>query len=62
MLLAEVHQTQKVTKMSDSTAQQSPPTNSRLMLLGTLLVGIVATFVVVYSLTNRPRNTSATPL
>jgi protein SCO1/2 len=32
------------------------------MLLGTLLVGIVATFVVVYSLTNRPRNTSATPI
>lgn len=48
--------------MSDSTAQQSSPTNSRLVLLGTLLVGIVATFVVVYALTNRPRNTSAVPI
>lgn len=46
--------------MSDSTAQQPSPTNSRLVLLGTLIVGIVATFVVIYALTNRPRNT-ATP-
>ncbi len=47
--------------MSDSTSQQPPPTNSRLVLLGTLLVGIVATFVVIFALTNRPRNT-ATPI
>ncbi|MBI1281236.1 MAG: redoxin domain-containing protein [Anaerolineaceae bacterium] len=47
--------------MSDNTAQQPSPTNSRLVLLGTLVVGIVATFVVVYALTNRPRNT-ATPI
>jgi protein SCO1/2 len=48
-------------KMSDSTAPQSTPTNSRLVLLGTLLVGVVATFVVLYALTNRQR-TAATPI
>ena len=47
--------------MSDSTVPQPSPTNSRLVLLGTLLVGVVATFVVLYALTNRPRN-AATPI
>ena len=46
--------------MSDGTLPQSPSTNSRLVLLSTLLVGIVATFVVIYALTNRPR-AAATP-
>ncbi len=45
--------------MSDNTIHQ-PPVNNRLVLLGTLLVGIVATFVVLYALTNRPR-TLGTP-
>lgn len=48
--------------MSDGTIQQSSSTQSRLVLLGTLLVGIVATFIVIYALTNRPRNTAATPI
>jgi protein SCO1 len=47
--------------MSNGTVSQSTPTNSRLVLLGTLLVGVVATFVVLYALTNRPR-TAATPI
>ncbi len=47
--------------MSDGTIPQPSSTNSRLVLLGTLLVGIVATFVVIYALTNRPRAT-ATPI
>jgi protein SCO1/2 len=47
--------------MSDSTVPQPTLTNSRLMLLGTLLVGVVATFVVLYALTNRAR-TAATPI
>ncbi len=42
--------------MSDGSVSQPTPTNSRLVLLGTLLVGVVATFVVLYALTNRPRN------
>ena len=42
--------------MSDGTAPQPTSTNSRLVLLGTLLVGVVATFVVLYALTNRARN------
>ncbi len=46
--------------MSNGTLPQSSSTNSRLVLLSTLLVGIVATFVVVYALTNRPR-AAATP-
>lgn len=46
--------------MADSTVPQPTPTNSRLVLLGTLLVGVVATFVVLYALTNRTR-TAATP-
>jgi len=47
--------------MSDSTVPQSNSSQSRLVLLGTLLVGVVATFVVLYALTNRPRN-AATPI
>ncbi|MBA3872120.1 MAG: SCO family protein [Anaerolineae bacterium] len=47
--------------MSDNTSPQPTPTNSRLMLLGTLLVGVIATFVVLYALSNRPRNL-ATPV
>jgi len=47
--------------MSDGTIPQPPSGNSRLVLLGTLLVGIIATFVVIYALTNRPR-TAATPI
>ncbi len=47
--------------MSDGTVSQSPSTNSRLVLLGTLLVGVVATFVVLLALTNRPRS-AATPI
>ena len=42
--------------MSNSATPQPTPTNSRLVLLGTLLVGVVATFVVLYALTNRTRN------
>ncbi len=47
--------------MSDGTVSQSPSTNSRLVLLGTLLVGVVATLVVLLALTNRPRS-AATPI
>src|SRR3954452_23949781 len=47
--------------MSDSTVPQPTSTNSRLVLLGTLLVGVIATFVVLYALTNRPHN-AATPI
>jgi protein SCO1 len=42
--------------MSDNPVPQSTPANNRLVLLGTLLVGIISTFVVLYALTNRPRN------
>ncbi|MCA0455937.1 MAG: SCO family protein [Chloroflexi bacterium] len=42
--------------MSDNSTPQSIPANNRLVLLGTLLVGIISTFVVLYALTNRPRN------
>src|SRR4051794_25206579 len=47
--------------MSDSTAPQPTSPNSRLVLLGTILVGVIATFVVLYALTNRAR-TVATPI
>lgn len=39
--------------MSDQVVQPTPPQPSRLVLLGTLLVGIVATFVVLYALSSR---------
>ena len=42
--------------MSDGSAPQPSPTNSRMMLLGTLVVGVVSLFVVLYALTNRTRN------
>ena len=42
--------------MSDNSAPQPAPANNRLILLGTLLVGIISTFVVLYALTNRPRS------
>lgn len=42
--------------MSENSAPQSTPANNRLVLLGTLVVGIISTFVVLYALTNRPRN------
>ena len=47
--------------MADSTSPQSSPTQSRLVLVSTLLVGIVATFIVLYAITNRPRS-AGTPV
>lgn len=43
--------------MSDDAFQLQTPQHSRLVLLGTLLVGVVATFVVFYALTNRAART-----
>lgn len=46
--------------MSDQVVQPTPPKQSRLVLLGTLLMGVVATFVVLYAITSRAGKTAST--
>jgi protein SCO1 len=46
--------------MSDQIAQPTPPQQSRLVLLGTLLVGIAGIFVVLYALISGAERTGST--
>lgn len=45
--------------MSDQSFQAQTPQQSRVVLLGTLLVGVVATFVVLYAFTSRASRTQS---
>jgi protein SCO1/2 len=47
--------------VADQSVEKSPSANSRLVMLGTVLVAVVGAAVILFALFNRPTNTTPTP-